>query len=142
MPVELHNVFLFYQEDEETKDIDEMVQPMQNPPPSPLNETQEDFEEQASGEQQDPTRQTLKERLHGRIAIEMDPNIKANLQWKLQVVVLAEQRFFQVEQIYKTHCQKKMPLTMIKIELDKNTKSHMPLCRMEETGGYAPLTED
>ena len=43
MPVWLHNLILFYKEDEETEDIDEMEQPMQDPPLSPLNEPQ-DFE--------------------------------------------------------------------------------------------------
>ena len=55
----LLNIFMFYQEDEETEGIDEMEQPMQDPPPSPLNEPQ-DLEDQAGEEHQGLTRQTLK----------------------------------------------------------------------------------
>ena len=39
----------------------------------------------------------LKERLQERLANEVDPNIKANLQWELYVVELVEQRFPKVE---------------------------------------------
>ena len=55
---------------------------------------------------------------------------------------MAKERFPIVEQLYKAHCQTKLPLTMMKVELDKNMKEIIPLCRMEELGGYAPLTED
>ena len=60
--VGLHNIFMFYEEDEEAKGIDEMEQPMQDLPPSPLNEPQ-DFEEQAGENKQGLARQTLKERV-------------------------------------------------------------------------------
>ena len=132
--VGLHNIFMFYQEDEEAEGIDEIEQPMQDSPPSPLNEPQ-DFEEQAGEEQQGLTRQTLKERLQERFANELDPNIKANLQWELHVVELAEQRFPKVEKIYEAHRQTKLPLTRMKIELNCNMAKLMPLCKMEDLGG-------
>ena len=118
---------MFYQEDEEIESIDEMEQPMQDLPPSPLNEPQ-DLEEQVGEEQQGLTRQTLKEKLQDKTANEVDPNIKANLQWKLHVVKLAKQRFPKVEQIYESHQKTELPLIMIKIELDRNMAQHMPLC--------------
>ena len=58
------------------------------------------------------------------------------------MVLLAEERFPKVEQLYEAHCQIELPLTMMKMELDKNMEDIMPLCRMEELGGYVPLTED
>ena len=58
------------------------------------------------------------------------------------MVLLAKERFPQVEQLYEAHFSTELPLKMMKIELDKNMKSHMPLCQMEELGGYAPLTKD
>ena len=55
---------------------------------------------------------------------------------------MAKERFPTVEQLYKAHRQIELPLAMMKVELDKNMKEIMPLCRMEELGGYAPFTED
>ena len=87
-------------------------------------------------------RQTLKERLQERIAQETDPNIKANLQWELQVVELVEEKFPQIEQIYEAHHQTDLPLAMMKIEQERNMAIHMPQCRMEDLGGYKALSKD
>ena len=79
VPMGVHNVFIFYQEDDEEEDIDEMDQPLQDQPPSCLNDPHEDFEDQPKEERPGLTRQTLKERLQDRITNESNPNLKANL---------------------------------------------------------------
>ena len=79
VPVGFHNIFIFYQEDDEEEGIDEMDQPLQDQPPSPLNDPHEDFEDQLEEERPGLTRKTLKERLQERIANETNPNLKANL---------------------------------------------------------------
>ena len=58
------------------------------------------------------------------------------------MVLLAEERFPTVEQLYEAHRQTELPLTMMKVELDNNMEDIMPMCKMEELGGYAPLTKD
>ena len=103
VPVGLHNIFIVYQKDEEEEDIDEMDQPLHDQPPSPLNDPYEESEDQPAEERPDLTWQTLKERLQERITHEADPKLKANLQWDLHVVELAEQRFLQIDQIYEAH---------------------------------------
>ena len=90
MHVGVHNIFILYQEDVEEEGIDEMDQPLQDLPPSPLNDPHEEFQDQPEEEKPWLTRQTLKERLQERIAHEADPSLKANLQWELHVVELAE----------------------------------------------------
>ena len=102
MSMGLHSMFMFYQDDEEIENIEEMEQPKPDLPPFPLNEPQEDLEEQAD-EGSMLTRQTLKERIQERIANEDDPNIKASLQWELHLLELVGQRFPKVDQIYESH---------------------------------------
>ena len=53
-----------------------------------------------------------------------------------------EQRFPNVEQIYEAHRQTKLPLVTMKIELERNMAKHMPLCQMEDLGGYKYLIKD
>ena len=45
VPVGIHNIFTFYQKDDEEEDIDEMDQPLQDQPPYPLNDPHKDFED-------------------------------------------------------------------------------------------------
>ena len=142
MPVGILNIFLFYQEDEEEEGINEMDQPLQDLPPSPLNDPHEEFQDQPEEVKLGFTRQTLKERLQERIVHEVNANLKANIQWELHVVELAEQRFPQIDQIYEAHHQAKLPLNMMKIEQDQNMAIHMPFCQMEDLGKYKPLVED
>ena len=47
-----------------------------------------------------------------------------------------------IDQIYEAHRQTEPPLNMMKIEQDRNMAIHMSICRMEDLGGYKPLTED
>ena len=75
-----------------------------------------------------------------RLAHEADRSIQADLQWDLHVVELAEQRFPHIKQLYEAHCHTDLPLTMMKNEQEKNMAIHMPLCQMEELGGYRPLS--
>ena len=72
----------------------------------------------------------------------MDPDIQANLKWELQVVELAEEKFPQIEQLYEAHRQIDLPLAMMKIKQERNMAIHMPKCKLEDLGGYGPLSED
>ena len=58
------------------------------------------------------------------------------------MVELAEEKFPHIEHIYEAPWQTELPLTMMKIELERNMGIHMPLCKMEELGGYKPLSKD
>ena len=58
------------------------------------------------------------------------------------MVDLVEQRFPEIDQIYESHHQIELPLNMMKIKQDKNMAIHMPLCQMEDLGGYRPLAKD
>ena len=110
------------------KDIDEMDQSMPDQHPSPLTNPYEDPEEHAKEEEPIHVRKTLKDKLQDILAHEADPSIQADLQWELHVVELTEQRFPHIKQLYEAHCQIELPLTMIKIEQEKNMAIHMPLC--------------
>ena len=43
--------------------------------------------------------------------------------------------------MYEAHRQIELPLTLMKIDHDKNMQELMPTCRVEEIGGYAFLRE-
>ena len=53
------------------------------------------------------------------------------------MVKLVKEQFPKVEKMYEAHCQTDLSLTLMKIEHDKNMKSIMPTCKMEEINGYA-----
>ena len=59
------------------------------------------------------------------------------------MVKLVEEKFPQIEQLYKTHRQQiDLPLAMMKIEQERNMAIHMLKCKMEDLGRYRPLSED
>ena len=134
----LHSMFLFYQEEDKLEEFDEMEHQRQYLPPSPLNEPQ-DFLDKQKEKEPALTRVTLKDRLQTRIEVEEDATIKANLQWELKVMQLGEQRFPQVEHIYEAYQYTKLPLSMMKIELNKNMTGLMPLCIIENWVGTGPV---
>ena len=140
--IELKGMFHMYDSGLETKGIDEMEQHRQNLPPSPLNDPMDQGQDQSPESQHEDVKKSLKEKLQDRLAAEANPSIQADLKWELRVVELAEEKLPHIEQLYEAHRQTELPLTMMKIELERNMGIHMPLCKMEELGGYKPLSED
>ena len=53
----------------------------------------------------------------------------------------AQTKFPNIEKMFEAHRLTSMPYAITKLEHDKRMADLMPICTMEELGGYAPLTK-
>ena len=83
----------------------------------------------------------LIDRIKGLIAAEKDSKRKEDLEWELKMLETAKLKFKDVDALYQAHNQTTLPLLTLKLEVEMHTKRLMPKCRMEELGGFEPLTE-
>ena len=76
-----------------------------------------------------------------RLEEESYDHIKRDISWEMRVAKLAKEQFPKVKQMYEAHRLIELFLTLMKIEHEKNMKSLMPRCHLEEIGGYIFLTQ-